>query len=218
MTIAVRPPEYLPRLAFMALMREVDVFVLADTFQYSRQSFQNRTRIRTPDGWHWISVPLQGRQHGRPIVDTRIDNSVAWQSKHRRALTYNYSKTPYYAFLQDHLRPVFTSTWNDLASLSCSTAAILHQLFKVKARLVRASALPGQPASLPAVLERFDVTTFVSPREAFQQEKSCFSETACFSFEEPAYRQQFPGFEAQITAFDALCNYGPEAAGLLHAG
>ena len=65
--IAIRPPEYFPCLAYAALLLAVDCFVLADTFQYSRQSFQNRTKVRNPQGWQWVSIPLKGGQHGRPI-------------------------------------------------------------------------------------------------------------------------------------------------------
>ena len=64
--LAIRPPEYFPRLSHVALMHYATHFVLADTMQYSRQSFQNRTRVRTREGSSWVSVPLKGGQHGSP--------------------------------------------------------------------------------------------------------------------------------------------------------
>src|SRR5690606_15157503 len=50
MMTAVRPPEYFPRLEYAALLLAAERFVVADTFPFSRQGWQNRTRIRTPEG------------------------------------------------------------------------------------------------------------------------------------------------------------------------
>ncbi len=117
--IAIRPPEYLPRLQYMALMQSVDVFVLADTFQYSRQSFQNRTRVRTPQGAHWISIPLLGRQHGRPGIQTVIDSNVHWRSKHLRSISFNYSQTPFFGFIEHGLQTMYQDDWAYLADVTC---------------------------------------------------------------------------------------------------
>ncbi|MFK7845291.1 MAG: WbqC family protein [Rhodothermales bacterium] len=37
-------------------------------------------------------------------------------------------------------------------------------------------------------------------------------------FTEPAYRQHFEGFEPGISALDIVCNYGPEASGIIAGG
>ena len=215
MRIAVRPPEYLPRLSYIALMKQVDLFVLADTFQYSRQSYQNRSRIRTPDGWSWLSVPLVGRQHGTPIWQTKIDYKRGWPSKHKRAFQYNYASTPYYAFFEKNLQEVYTPTWEDLAGLTHATVVLFRDLFKIRTDLVRASTLPGEPNTISSVLEQLQPGTLVSPEEAFQKDRLFIDCIECFSFEEPEYRQHFDGFEPDITAFDVLCNYGPESIRVL---
>ncbi|MBX2822041.1 MAG: WbqC family protein [Rhodothermaceae bacterium] len=215
MRIAVRPPEYMPRLSYVALMKYVDVFVVADTFQYSRQSFQNRARIRTPHGWSWISVPLVGRQHGTPICKTQIDNRSAWQSKHRRAFQYNYGNTVYFPFFEDRITSLYESEWNTLGDLTWSTIKLFHELFSIKCRLMRASQLERKSDSLPVILEQFDFDHYLSPRESFDKDKEGLSSISCFEYNEPRYRQHFEGFEPEITAFDVLCNYGNEAVGVV---
>ena len=215
MRIAVRPPEYWPRLSYVALMKYVDVFVVADTFQYSRQSFQNRSRIRTPHGWSWISVPLLGRQHGTQICDTLIDNRSAWRSKHRRAFQYNYGNTVYYPFFEDRIAVLYQEKWKTLAHLTRSTVELIHQLFNVGSRLVYASDLDKRPQTLPDILKQFNASELVSPSEAFERDKTIHASTTMFEYTEPEYRQHFEGFEPNITAFDALCNYGAEASTLI---
>jgi len=217
MRIAVRPPEYMPRVSYVALMKYVDVFVVADTFQYSRQSFQNRARIRTPHGWSWISVPLMGRQHGTPICQTQIDNRSAWRSKHRRAFRYNYGNTIYFPFFEDRMATLYEAEWNMLGDLTWSTIKLFHELFSLKCKLVRASEMEGISDSLPAILNQIEFDKYVSPGDAFAKDKEDISSISRFEYSEPQYRQYFEGFEPEITAFDVLCNYGAEARSVVQS-
>ena len=215
MRIAVRPPEYMPRVSYVALMKYVDVFVVADTFQYSRQSFQNRARIRTPHGWSWISVPLMGRQHGTPICHTQLDNRSAWRSKHRRAFQYNYGNTIYFPFFEDRIASLYEAEWKTLGDLTWSSIKLFHELFSLKSKLVRASELVRISHSLPDILEQFEFDEYVSPVESFAKDKEGVASISCFEYSEPQYRQHFEGFEPEITAFDVLCNYGNEAGAVV---
>lgn len=218
MHIAIRPPEYLPRLAFMALMSSVDVFVLADTFQYSRQSYQNRTWIRSPQGRHWLTIPLHGRQHGRPIRCTRIDDRTSWPAKHRRALQYNYSQTPFYAYVERQIESLLSSTGPYLGDITCASVSLLHRVYRMNCRLVRASELEQKPDSLQAILERFPDHRLVSPASSYTQDQRVVPDAERFVFDEPIYRQHFDAFEYDVSALDAFCNIGPDALDLLEAG
>ncbi|MFK7849168.1 MAG: WbqC family protein [Rhodothermales bacterium] len=215
--IAVKSPEYLPGLSFVALMQAVDVFVLADTFQYSRQSFQNRTRIRTPQGWHWISVPLAGRQHGRPVVETEIDNRTHWQSKHLRSIGFNYSQTAYYPFIEEEMKRLFDNRWELLGDLTCQSVSIVHEIFQMKCRLLRASSLDGCPDSLEKILEVIPATELLTDG-MWPDLQDIEVPVGVVHFTEPAYRQHFEGFEPGISALDIVCNYGPEASGIIAGG
>ena len=212
--IAIRPPEYLPRLEYIAHMAEVDVFVLADTFQYSRQSYQNRTWIRTPQGRMWLSIPLEGGQHGRPIRETRIEDSIHWISKHRRALKYNYGRTPFFPYFASEL-DFFEAESPFLSDVTCASVKTLHRLYGLKSRLILASEVEGCPGSFQEIVKAFEPGLVVSVGQAYSRDKELFSATTRLDFEEPEYRQHFDGFEFDMTALDLLCNYGPEAAGVI---
>ncbi|MDX1741189.1 MAG: WbqC family protein, partial [Rhodothermales bacterium] len=151
--LAVRPPEYFPRPEFYALMAAVDVFVLADTFQYSRQSFQNRARIRTPDGWSWLSIPLKGGQHGRAVCNVQVDDSDArWPARHWRSLEYNYRSSPFFEFYEDTVAPILSSQRQALSAYTVETVETLKNLLQIDTRIVRASTLDSRPKSMEAVL------------------------------------------------------------------
>lgn len=216
--IAVRPPEYWPRLEYFALMDRVDRFVLADTFQYSRQSFQNRAKLRTPQGWQWISVPLRGGQHGRPVRDVIVEGEAYWMRRHWRSLIFNYHATPFFAFYEDALRPLFDVEWSCLADLTCATVEVLHRLLGLSTPLVRASVLPGAPATLPAVLAQTGDADLLAPAVAAGHDAALVPGLQVFRYAHPVYSQSFAGFEAGMSVLDLLFNYGPEARAVLRQG
>ena len=229
--IAVRPTEYWPRPAYFALMDHVDHFVLADTFQYSRQSYQNRASLRTPNGRQWISIPLRGRQHGRPIHQVEIHGKHRWIRKHWRALTFNYRATPFFEYYEDQLRPVFDVEWEGLADLTSRTVEVTRDLLGITTILSRASALEGTPGTpgtrgtpgipdtpaSPSTLEEILATVgdenLVVPEIASSVDGTFAA--SVLDFEEAERRQNFEGFEPGMSALDLLFNYGPEALSMI---
>ncbi len=213
--IAVRPPEYWPRLEYAALLDQADVFVVADTFRYSRQSFQNRTPLRTPDGRQWISIPLRGRQHGYPIGEVEIHGKRRWLRKHWRALHYNYRTTPFFDFYEDRLRPVFEDEWDRLADLTMRSIELMRTLLGIDTPLIRASELDGAPATMEAVLEVLGRSDLVVPRATATVDLPLA--THVLTFEELERRQNFAGFVPGLSALDLLFNYGPDALRMIRA-
>ena len=230
-TIAVRPPEYFPNLSFLALGLRADILVLADTFQYSRQSHQNRAALRNPQGWQWISVPLKTRGPDCPVRDAEIENREPWQRKHWRAMEYNYRSTPYFEFFEPDLEPLMRDEWTYLGALTCASVEFVFEQFGVTVDVRRASALPGAPDSLEAVVRaaagkgaapgaaagKDDVSgasgppvTLLSPPDAAPHDAGSGYDVQVLSVEEPEYRQNFEGFESGMSAVDLLFNYGPE--------
>lgn len=210
--VAIRPPEYFPRLSYMALVAAVDTFVVADTFQYSNRSFHNRTRLRSPQGWHWVTVPLRGPQHGRPIDRVEIENKRKWPRSHRRSFEYDYRSTMYFEYYEDTFVAIFERTWERLGPLTARSVELLHGLMELDTRLLRASSLPGRPDSVAAVLGALGdgeaevwAPPAAAPHDAEQVER-----IKVFHFEEAPYHQNFEGFEPGLSAADMLFNYGPE--------
>ncbi len=199
-------------------MGAVDRFVLADTFQYSRQSFQNRTKVRNPQGWQWVSIPLKGRQHGRPVCEVRIRQVEAWQKRHWKAFEYNYRPTPFFDFYEEAFAPLFTRRWTILADLTCATVELIHTLMDLPATLVRASTLAGPPDDLKSLIDQAGPTTLLAPAASAAFDAQAGTPLQVLHYEHPHYRQAFDGFEPGMTALDVLFNYGPEAASIIRQG
>jgi hypothetical protein len=234
-TLAVRPPEYFPGLPFMALFQEVDRFVLADPFEYSRRSRRNRARLRTPQGAQWITVPVKGGQTHRPIAEVEIDNRSAdestggahWRSRHWRALQYDYRSAPYFEPFEPRLAPFFETEWQKLGPCACASVRLLAQGAGLETTITRATALPGAPATLPAILRALEdePEALLAPPDAAAHDAALLDEADGIDcevrvarFDAPRYHQHFDGFVAGLSFADLLFEYGPEARALLREG
>lgn len=221
--IAIRPPEYLPRLSYLALVRSVECFVIADTFEYSRQSFHHRARLRNPDGWHWITVPIAWGQSRDAAVRVRVDPDASrWREKHWRALMFDYRSTPYFEYFEEDVQPLFEREWERLGRLTACSVELLVELAGLETEVVRASALPGAPETLEGVYEAAvgsgEAGPVLSLPDAAARNRASLPEVRTLEFEEPTYRQNFEGFEAGMSGVDCLFNYGPETTDWIDRG
>ena len=216
--IAVRPPEYFPRLQYMALLQRVDHFVLADTFPYRRQSFQNRSKLRSPQGWHWITIPIFGRRDGAPLRDVEIKTEGRWLEKHWRSFLYNYRTTMYFEFFEASFRPFFEQTWTRLSPCTCRTVKLLAELFGLETPVTRASQLDGAPASLAETVQATGADVLAVPEQDASSAALPEVGVQTVAYEHPTYHQNFGGFEAGMSAADLVFNYGREARRILASG
>jgi hypothetical protein len=196
----------------------VDHFVLADTFQYSKQTFQNRSKLRNPNGWQWITIPLF-HQHGRAIRDAEIDtNDKRWRERHWRAFMYNYRSTMYFEFFEDTFQPFFEQSWTRLGPCTCRSIELTMEFLDVQTPVTRASDLDGAPDTVEGVLNALDADVLVAPHDVAEHDADAASTVQAHRFEHPTYRQNFDGFEAGMSAMDAIFNYGPDARRLIRDG
>ena len=85
MIVAIHQPQYLPWLGYFDKMLKADVFCYLDTVQYKKNEWQNRNRIKTAQGWQWLTVPVTYRFPQR-IGEVAVDNAQHWAHKHLQAL------------------------------------------------------------------------------------------------------------------------------------
>ena len=79
-------------LGYFDLIDQTDTLVFLDDVQFEKQSWQQRNKLRTPNGLEWITVPvlIKGR-FGQLIKDVTI-NPVNFPDKHIKQIKQNYSR------------------------------------------------------------------------------------------------------------------------------
>jgi hypothetical protein len=91
--VAVHQPQYLPWLGYFDKIRRADIFSYLDCVQYKKNDWQNRNRIKTSQGWQWLTVPVRF-QFPEKICEVKINQTVKWHKKHLQALVTNYRRAP----------------------------------------------------------------------------------------------------------------------------
>lgn len=219
-TAAVHQPQYLPYLGFFHKIARADVFVVLDDVQFHRRGLQHRNRIKTSQGWQWLTVPVGGASH-EVIRDVRL-SPEAWQQRHRRALTLNYARAPYFEEYGPGILDLLERPWDRLVDLDMALLEWAMGALGISTPIVDASSLGamGQRSELLVSLCRaVGATGYLSgPGGVRYMDLDVFEaggiEVHWQDFTHPIYEQLFPrvGFIRDLSIVDALFCCGAGAA------
>jgi len=226
MIVSIHQPHYVPWLGYFDKVDSADVFVILDSVQYEKNGWQNRNRIKTANGWMWLTVPVK-HSFGLTIRETGIDNSSKWGKKHFQSLVSNYSKAP---FFSDH-RAFFETLYSERhESIQALTDRMFHYFIEaigIETRIETASELgsfPDEPNErLAAMVKSLGGDTYLagSGSRAYIDE-SVFRDygiSLIFQDYQPLeYSQLYNGFEAGLAVVDALFNLGPDTLEIIRKG
>lgn len=82
MKIAIHQPEHFPYLGFFQKMKIVDLFIILDDVQYTKENFQNRNKFLNKNGIEeWFTVELEPNANKKLIKDVLVNNKTKWRSK-----------------------------------------------------------------------------------------------------------------------------------------
>jgi hypothetical protein len=220
--LAAHQPQYLPWLGYFEKIDRADRFVLLDTVQFKKNEWQNRNRIRTADGWAWLTVPVHYRFPMR-IDEVRIDDATPWRRKQIASVRQAYARAPHKAPLFDGLETLLAKPVRGLADLNAKSVFLLAGLLGIRTPMVPASLLPPMPEQaderLIALCRHFGCSTYLAGaggRDYMNLDawRAAGIAVEFQDFRHPLYRQCHPGFEANLSALDVLFNEGPGAARL----
>ena len=215
--VSIHQPAYLPWLGYFDKIRRADTFVYLDTVQFQKQSFQNRNKIRTADGWAWLTVPVEtkGRLYDTPLRDLPINNRVNWRRKHRAAIAQHYAKAPQFEAVMALLDGFYDRDWDRLSDLCYEMLLAFNRRLGIDTRIVKASNLSGVQGEKSALIldlcRHFGAGRYIAgtlgrnylDEAAFE---AAGIEIAYQDYEHPTYGQLYPGFEPAMAIVDLLMN------------
>ncbi|MCM8763130.1 MAG: WbqC family protein, partial [Candidatus Omnitrophica bacterium] len=119
MILSVHQPQYIPWLGYFDKIAKSDCFVFLDQVQFKEREFQNRNKIRTKDGWIWLTVPVVSKGKGRQkICDVLISNDFSWAKQHLRSLQVWYSGSEFFNEYFPFFEETFSKRWEKLMELN----------------------------------------------------------------------------------------------------
>jgi hypothetical protein len=226
----ISQPTFLPWLGWFDLADQADVMVILDDVAFSRQSWQQRNRIRTARGLEFVTVPVKtaGRL-GQRIDETEVADSHLVR-KLIGSLRANYGRTPGAASILAELEALVTDAiaTGKLVELNCALIGWIASRLEIETPMVRASTLAsgGQRGEHVAELcQKLGAAHYLSPAGAEQYliEDRQFFESRCIGvwihvYEHPQYTQCFSPFMSFACALDLIFNEGPRAPAIMRSG
>ena len=228
MILTIMQPAYLPWLGYFDRIAKSDLFIVLDHVQLdmnSKTKFANRNKIRTPQGWSWLTVPLKTKgKYGKLYInELETTDDQSWQRKHLQSLKGNYAKAPFFKEHLDFFEKLYETPQPHLKALADNIMQYLLGGFEIKTPVQFSSDLKvdGEKDELILNLCRHaGCKTYISgPFGRDYLNKNRFKEEGIellfHDYRHPEYEQNFDGFEPYMSAIDLLFNKGPESLKIL---
>jgi hypothetical protein len=225
MIVSIHQPAYLPWLGYFHRIAMSDAHIILDHVQFEKNSFTNRNKVRTADGWCWLTVPVKtaGKFGNLPINEIEVANERPWAARHWETLRQNYSRAPFFAEHLPFFHNLYDNAWPKLAELTAASSGYLLNVFGIPTKLYLSSQMkvPGRKDELVLNLCReVGASTYLSGplgkdylrEELFQQHGIAVQYD---DYQHPTYPQTYPGFEPNLAAIDLLFNAGPASREIL---
>ncbi len=106
MIVAIHQPNFWPWIAYFYKILRCDTFVFLDNVQYTKNSFINRNKIKTSQGYIWLTVPVSFN-FGQKILEVKINNNTDWRKKHLKTLELNYKKAIFFEEIYEIIKEVY---------------------------------------------------------------------------------------------------------------
>jgi hypothetical protein len=223
MIVSVHQPQYLPWLGYFDKIDKADVFVLLDNVQFKKNEWQNRNKIKTANGWQWLTVPVLYK-FPQLINEVEINNNDRWQHRQKQALLSNYKKSPFWNVLEEFIENIFSSQWQTISQLNIAVVRKLADTLGIETPLYVASELgqfPDDPDErLIAITKHFNADTYLagSGGKDYMNLEKYDNNGIRVVFQEythPVYHQLFGDFEPFMSVVDLIFNHGNDSLKIL---
>jgi hypothetical protein len=227
-TCVISQPTFLPWLGWFDLADQADVMIILDDVQFSKQSWQQRNRIRTPSGLEFLTVPVK-RNLGQLISDCELAEQP-FLEKALRSVQGNYAKAPFFGEAFESFAATMDAgvRTGKLVELNTALIAWMTERMGVKTPMMRASSLNAggeRGEHVAALCEAVGADRYLSPAGAEEyliEDREAFDRRGIsvwlHVYEHPQYPQRFAPFVPFASAIDLIFNTGPSAPGIMRSG
>ncbi len=228
-SIAIMQPSFMPWLGYLAMMDQVDHFVLLDDVQFDRRSWQQRNRIKGPNGAVMMTVPVQKKgRRDQLIQEVEISyDQGPWAEKFQATLRANYARSAYFKTYAPQLAEIFDAKPKLLMDLNAKLLEFARSSFQISTPVTLSSSLAvsGTKADrLFNICQAMGADHYMSPlgSKGYLDEADIFETeglpVSYFEYQHPAYDQLFPEFVSHLAFVDALMALGPNAGAVMRSG
>ena len=201
-------------------MASADVFLLLDTVQYVKSEYENRCKIKTVNGEQWLTVPVTTPKINTLARDVKISKNVDWKKLHKKTITFNYSKSPYFDEFESLSNNIYNEKLEFLVELNILLITKINNILGIDTPLVLASDLPEQNIKGTELLlfycEELNADSYISGSggKQYLNEELFRDKNVSLEYQNYVpitYPQRFGNFIQNLSVIDLIFNCGNES-------
>jgi hypothetical protein len=221
--VGIHQLHYLPWLRYFHKIACSDVFVVLDNIQYNKNGYQNRNRIKTPQGPIMLTVPVFDR-FAQSLNAVQIDNKRNWAAKHWRSIEQNYRHAPFFDSCAPALREFYARTWESLNDLNRAMLPFFLDALGITTPILYSSEMeaPGEATTrLVNLIRAAGGTTYLTGAYALDtyldvEELAAAGITLEIqAWKSVGYPQTHGPFVTDLSILDLLMHCGPQSRSVL---
>ena len=225
MLVSINQPAYLPWLGYFERIARSDLHIVLDHVQFEKNSYTNRNKVRTKDGWIWLTVPLmtKGRFGDLAINAIEIVPGDPWARKHWATLKMTFAKAPFFRAYAPAYEALYARSWTGFMPMA---RAFLDQHLRdlgigTPLRFSSEMGTGGEKSELVLNLCRAaGADSYLSGAMGrdYLDEQAFKAANISIQYQDythPTYSQCQPGFEPYMGILDLLFNPGPASRDIL---
>lgn len=231
MILSVHQPQYIPWLGYFDKIAASDAFVFLDNVQYKAREFQSRNKIRTKDGWIWLTVPVESKGRSRQMIaDVMIDNEPGWADEHLMSLKTSYGRAKYFKQYFPFFQDLYAKRWERLSALNIEIVLFILKELSIDTPIYFESKLgivSKKTDRIVDICKKLAADTYLSGAggRAYLDEDAFMQAGIRLAYQEyahPVYHQQFAkskdDFIPYMSVIDLLFNEGPGSREIICSG
>lgn len=204
---------------YLSKIDEADLYVYMDLVDYSHNDFINRNRIRTKEGWQWLTVPVKHKGETKKINEIEIDNTKPWRKKHIKSIEQCYSRAPHFQKYIKPIKAIYEKEWQYLSEFNLFCLVTVLKELQIDTPMIRMSANSFKGEKSELILDMCLQTgadwfifgtngkDYVKPKLFYD----CGIEIEFQEYQQISYKQCYNGWEPYMGTIDLLFNCGPDS-------
>ena len=216
--VAIVQSAYIPWKGLFDMINMVDTFVSFDSVQFTKRSWINRNRIKSPFGDRWLTVPVYGST-------TRLINEIEikgndWGKSHFDSLKQSYGRSLYWDDVESTIMPVYKKNLKYISEVNKVLIKSISNYLDIKTNFLNSSDINQKGIKserLISIIDEIGASSYLSGPAAKSYIGNEFEE-AGIELEwmdysgYPEYEQPHGKFRHDVTVLDLIANKGKESS------
>ena len=223
-------PTYLPWLGYFEMISAADIFVVYDHVQFVKKTFQNRNRIKGPNGDIVLIVPTKKSPRNTSLSKTLLaDGYEKTLHRHWVSISHFYKKAKYFNDYSPEIESMYLSKYSSLTDLTISFIRFfcnhlgITTLIEQSSNFVLDRSLSSSSERVVDLCVKANISTLYDAIGAQKIINTSFFKTLNIevlfqNYVHPQYHQNFGDFSPYMSIIDLLLNEGPNSLEIIKSG